>query len=61
MRCRWCGGQTDVIETRINKDGNRIRRRRECLNCGRRRTAYETWGPEDPEEPTTYSATDKPS
>jgi transcriptional repressor NrdR len=44
MRCPWCGTYEDkVIETRVSKDGNEIRRRRECEgeNCKRRYTTYE--------------------
>ncbi|MDQ3366903.1 MAG: transcriptional regulator NrdR [Myxococcota bacterium] len=44
MRCPFCGTYEDkVIETRVSKDGNEIRRRRECEgeNCKRRYTTYE--------------------
>jgi transcriptional repressor NrdR len=42
MRCRFCGASEDkVIETRVSKDGNEIRRRRECEGCTRRYTTYE--------------------
>lgn len=42
MRCPYCT-QTDnkVIDSRLSKDGRTIRRRRECLECGRRFTTYE--------------------
>ena len=42
MRCPYCT-QTDnkVIDSRLSKDGRTIRRRRECLGCGRRFTTYE--------------------
>lgn len=42
MKCPFCG-ETDnkVIDSRLSKDGNVIRRRRECLACGRRFTTYE--------------------
>lgn len=42
MRCPFCG-HTDakVVDSRSSKDGEAIRRRRECLNCGRRYTTYE--------------------
>jgi len=40
MKCPYCSSpNTKVIDTR--KAGNAIRRRRECLNCGRRFTTYE--------------------
>src|SRR5215212_7495709 len=42
MRCPFCGTSEDkVIETRVSKDGNEIRRRRECEACNRRFTTYE--------------------
>ena len=42
MKCPFCG-ETDnkVIDSRLSKDGAVIRRRRECLLCGRRFTTYE--------------------
>ncbi len=42
MKCPFCG-ETDnkVIDSRLSKDGNVIRRRRECLLCSRRFTTYE--------------------
>lgn len=42
MRCPFCSDiQNKVIDSRLSKDGNVIRRRRECLLCGRRFTTYE--------------------
>jgi transcriptional repressor NrdR len=42
MRCPFCGVDEDkVMETRVSKDGNEIRRRRECAGCTRRFTTYE--------------------
>lgn len=42
MKCPFCGHQEDkVIDSRASSDGMSIRRRRECLNCGRRFTTYE--------------------
>ncbi len=42
MKCPFCK-ETDnkVIDSRLSKDGNEIRRRRECLVCNRRFTTYE--------------------
>jgi len=42
MKCPFCG-ETDnkVIDSRLSKDGNVIRRRRECIICSRRFTTYE--------------------
>jgi transcriptional repressor NrdR len=42
MRCPFCS-HTDgkVIDSRASKEGESIRRRRECLSCGRRFTTYE--------------------
>ena len=42
MKCPYCTGQRNrVIDSRLNKEGESIRRRRECLDCGRRFTTYE--------------------
>lgn len=42
MRCLKCGHLRDkVIDSRSAKDGNVIRRRRVCLQCGYRFTTYE--------------------
>lgn len=42
MKCPECGNIEDkVVETRESKEGNYIRRRRECLQCGKRFTTYE--------------------
>lgn len=42
MRCPYCGSQEDrVVDTRSVRDGEAIRRRRECANCGKRFTTYE--------------------
>lgn len=43
MRCPFCGNLDDrVVDTRASKEGRAIRRRRECLACGRRFTTYES-------------------
>jgi transcriptional repressor NrdR len=42
MRCPFCAEQEDkVVDSRVNRDGILIRRRRECLGCHRRYTTYE--------------------
>lgn len=42
MRCPFCGHLEDkVIDSRESKEGENIRRRRECLACERRFTTYE--------------------
>jgi len=42
MKCPFCAGaENRVIDSRISKDGNAIRRRRECADCGKRFTTYE--------------------
>jgi transcriptional repressor NrdR len=42
MKCPFCGFLEDkVVDSRESKDGDSIRRRRECLDCGRRFTSYE--------------------
>lgn len=43
MKCPYCGEQEDkVIDSRPGKGGEAIRRRRECIGCGKRFTTYET-------------------
>lgn len=43
MKCVYCGYfETKVIDSRMNEEGTSIRRRRECLECHRRFTTYET-------------------
>ena len=42
MKCPFCGHQEDkVVDSRGSGDGASIRRRRECLGCGKRFTTYE--------------------
>lgn len=43
MKCPFCGGSDDrVVDSRESREGEVIRRRRECESCGRRFTSYET-------------------
>jgi transcriptional repressor NrdR len=43
MRCPKCGSPNDkVVDSRVSRDADSIRRRRECLVCGHRFTTYET-------------------
>ena len=43
MKCPYCGDEeSKVIDSRPTEDGERIRRRRECLSCAKRFTTYET-------------------
>ena len=42
MKCPFCGHLGDkVVDSRESKEGNSIRRRRECLGCGKRYTNRE--------------------
>jgi len=42
VKCPFCSDlQNKVIDSRLSKDHNVIRRRRECLGCGKRFTTYE--------------------
>jgi transcriptional repressor NrdR len=42
MNCPFCGADSDkVVDSRPAEDGAAIRRRRECLACGKRYTTYE--------------------
>jgi transcriptional repressor NrdR len=42
MICPYCANEEDkVVDSRIAEEGRAIRRRRECLHCGRRFTTFE--------------------
>ena len=42
MKCPVCGHlESKVVDSRPMEDGSKIRRRRECLGCGKRFTTYE--------------------
>jgi transcriptional repressor NrdR len=42
MKCPFCGAaETTVADTRINDDGDIVRRRRRCLTCEKRFSTYE--------------------
>ena len=46
MKCMYCGcTESKVIDSRSTEEGTIIRRRRECVSCGRRFTTYETVEP----------------
>ena len=50
MRCPFCGFiDQKVLESRAAREGEAIRRRRECLACGRRFTTFE-----EPEKPRLF-------
>ncbi len=43
MKCIYCGcKESKVIDSRTSEEGESIRRRRECIACGKRFTTYET-------------------
>ena len=43
MKCMYCGCEdSKVIDSRSTDDGKSIRRRRECIACGKRFTTFET-------------------
>lgn len=43
MKCMFCDCEdSKVVDSRSTDDGKSIRRRRECINCGRRFTTFET-------------------
>lgn len=43
MKCLYCGSEdSKVIDSRVSDELNAIKRRRECLGCGRRFNTYET-------------------
>ncbi len=42
MKCPYCGcAESKVVDSRPTDEGERIRRRRECLQCSKRFTTYE--------------------
>ena len=42
MKCPFCGSfESKVVDSRPTEDGERIRRRRECIGCGKRFTTFE--------------------
>ena len=42
MKCPYCDYiETKVVDSRPTDEGQAIRRRRECINCGKRFTTYE--------------------
>lgn len=42
MKCPYCSSLSDrVVDSRESREGSVVRRRRECLGCGRRFTTYE--------------------
>jgi transcriptional repressor NrdR len=42
MKCPYCAElDNKVVDSRMTKEGNTVRRRRECLGCSRRFTTYE--------------------
>ena len=42
MKCPFCDSEDDkVVDSRAAQDGRSVRRRRECLACGKRYTTYE--------------------
>jgi len=42
MKCPYCGFKEDkVVDSRANAEESAVRRRRECLKCGKRFTTYE--------------------
>lgn len=44
MKCKYCGCvDSKVIDSRTNDDCTSVRRRRECINCGRRFTTFEEY------------------
>ena len=43
MKCPFCtADDTSVIDSRVSEEGNKVRRRRRCLDCDKRFTTYET-------------------
>lgn len=56
-RCKYCGGEARSIGTDISSAGgsDRLRRRRECVKCGRRFLTVEVFE-RDIKSPKTYRA-----
>ena len=44
MKCKYCGYEdSKVIDSRLSEDGTSVRRRRECLQCGKRFNTFEEY------------------
>ncbi|MBO5102750.1 MAG: transcriptional regulator NrdR [Clostridia bacterium] len=44
MKCKFCNSvDSKVIDSRLNENGTSVRRRRECIKCGRRFTTFEEY------------------
>ncbi len=44
MKCKFCDSlDSKVIDSRLNENGTAVRRRRECVKCGRRFTTFEEY------------------
>ncbi|MBR4270904.1 MAG: transcriptional repressor NrdR [Clostridia bacterium] len=44
MKCKYCGfDDSKVIDSRLSEDGCSVRRRRECLKCGKRFNTFEEY------------------
>jgi len=44
MKCKYCGNaDSKVIDSRLSEDGTSVRRRRECLACGKRFNTFEEY------------------
>jgi len=44
MKCKYCGFEdSKVIDSRLSEDGMSVRRRRECLQCGKRFNTFEEY------------------
>jgi hypothetical protein len=53
MNCISCGGKTETLDTRHNKNENTLRRRRQCKVCGHRFATIEQVAPEREAAPAT--------
>lgn len=43
MLCPFCGEDSKVVDSRTNETGNSVKRRRECMACGKRFTTFEKY------------------
>ena len=41
LLCEICGNETAITQSRVTDTPKRMRRRRECIDCGHRHTTYE--------------------
>lgn len=59
MKCIGCGRDSDTKVTHSHDDGEMVRRRRECLECGERFTTFEVIAPRENADPKMTRVADR--